>query len=439
MHRLTNIGAALLAAALLVLPVAGTARAVEYQGDRLQLNARELRDLEWVMGICRVRLAEREKSAAGAVAHLAEAEKSAEWFRREAASSVEERRGDGVHARYLALAAHLAYGYGRAAALAFRSDPETARELMGRRAEWLGRSMPADASAPKLLALAELRLELGEAAGAAEVCRLLLARHDPDGDGRSPKSELLPSFAELGAALADGGSFTELGEVLAARAELAAIERLVAPRPAAARGEKDEERPAGPDLAAAAVLAGKFLAAHPRWDVDRQGQPGRLRKGLLALAAELEFRDVLLRARALLLVASGRLTREALEAGEAERAGRCARGALAEAGAAVEYRPNDARLRLGHAWCLLGAGQARKSAEEFAELRRGVIELGDAWWEATAGLWRALLASGERGAADRLIARLRIESPKELARRIPQAAAAAGDGRAGDKAEAPRP
>jgi hypothetical protein len=138
-----------------------------------------------------------------------------------------------------------------------------------------------------------------------------------------------------------------------------------------------------------------------------------------------EFRETLLAARALAVRACGRLARAMIEVGDTRAAAGPAREGRAEARAPVEYRPADADLRLCRAWCLLGAGDGRAAAEEFAELRRGLGE-GESWWAATCGLWRSLVACGEGLAADKLVARLRVEFPGEVDRRLPEVARAPG-------------
>jgi hypothetical protein len=171
------------AAAVAAVLAVSAARGIESAGEHVRMTGAERHRLERLIFMCHLRLAERQASPAAAAGHLAEAERSAAWFRAGAERLDPGPERSRLEAECRALAAHLASGWGRAAQRLERADPGGAAGLLRRRAEWLDRSLPAEAGVGELLALAELRLELGENQGCLEACRRLLGRHDPDGDG----------------------------------------------------------------------------------------------------------------------------------------------------------------------------------------------------------------------------------------------------------------
>ncbi len=410
---------------LLILIAPSALQAGEAAPNHVQLTPEQRCKLERLVFDCQVKLAARAGGLDEIKARLHQAEGSAEWFRRRAAGASRAADAARLKTSYLSMATHLATAYGRATAKARREKaPETARRFLAvrsrslkalRESTWAGK--PAGR-----LWLAEQFLAAGDHFEARKDYRTLLDKFDPDGDGqRLPDGRLL-GFDELKDALRKSRGFTSPLELQEAREELEAIGLRCHGRSEKKRGQRVIWRAVDQDCAGAARLTEKFLKDHPGYGLGRGGKPGRTRRALVVLKGEMEFRECMLRARIGLLACCAPLGREAQRKGRADEAAEYFGEGLAESAEALRRRPRDAELRLDYAECLLVAARAEAARREYFRLRRGLEDGGALWWRATRGLHRAHLAAGDRTAARRLLARLRLDYPRSFKKHFPKPA-----------------
>ncbi len=408
---------------LLILIAPGALRAGEAPPGHVELTRAQRCELEKLVFDCQIKLAKRAGSLDEIKTRLLEAQGSAEWFRRRAAGASSAADAARFKTNYLSMAAHLVTAYGRATEKARREKaPRTARRFLAiksRSLKALRESAWAGTPAGRLW-LAEQFLAADDYFEARKDYRTLLDKFDPDGDGQRLHDGKLIGFDELKTALRKSRGFTSPLELQEAREELDAIGLRCGGRPEKKRGRWTIARAVDPDYSGAAGLIKKFLEDHPGYGLGRDGKPGRAREAMTVLKGEMEFREYMVRARTGLIACCASLGREAGRKQRREEAAEYFGEGLAESGDALRRRPRDADLRLDYAECLLGSARVEAARREYFRLRRGLEDGGALWWRATRGLHRGHLAAGDRTAARRLLARLRIDYPRSFKKHFPK-------------------
>ncbi len=403
----TRTAAAVLALLLAAAPAG--ARSAESAASVPELDARTERELVKLVFRCGIKLAEKTEVVERIQQELAGAESSAAWLNEQAAA---ERDAD-EHRRLInscvSCSAGLADAYRRAEQVAVRKRaPEAARAFRAARARHLKVLRATVNSLDGRLWMAGEFHALGDFAEARIDYRFVLDRFDPDADGRGLADAALADLEKAKEALRR----TPGMDVMTLPAERQRLDevRLCLRGRAAGPG-----RPArGPDYARGARLIREFLKQHPAYGREPGGRSGTIRRDLAALETEMDFRARLLHARRRVV---GCCVSLAAGGGE-QQAPELYREGLAEANRIVGLLPRDGELRVMRAECLLGAGRAREARADFQLIRRGLAAGGELWWRATAGLYRASLAAGDRDSARKLLARLTIDFPREAPARL---------------------
>jgi hypothetical protein len=378
--------------------------------------------LEMLILRCCVKLGERAPNIALAGAELERAGISADWFARRAAAEQDPAERDKLHKYHVSAASRLAAAYDLAAKRArVQNDERAARELRKSRGKYLKVLQEAPWVVTTLdgrLWLGDEFLALGENRLARRMYAGLLAEHDPDGDGCALPDRKLPAFKSLKDALRRARGIG-LEELPRAREALDEVETCLRGRPDRKRAGVIVARRRPRDYPLGVKLIGEFLRRHPGYGRDPAGKPSEPLKALLRVRDEMRLRHKLFWARSGLVTACVRLARLKAAQGKSKSAAKLCEEGLAASRLTVEYRPRDADVRLHRAECLLGAGHAARAREEYRELRTGSTDGGEVWWQATRGLFRALVACGDLKGARLVLVLSARGYPRAIERRWP--------------------